>query len=84
MRDRSLNWAIGVVSIAIPLVVLTLFYLKPPNLQTGFDLRVLPALNAALNFSTALLLITGFYFNLSNKEKLRVIEITLVGLCRLQ
>src|SRR6476469_1949209 len=62
MRDRSLNWAIGVVSIAIPLVVLTLFYLKPPDLQTGFDLRILPAFNAALNFSTALLLITGFYF----------------------
>jgi putative membrane protein len=67
MRDRSLNWAIGVVSIAIPLVVLSLFYLKPPDLQAGFDLRILPAFNAALNFSTALLLITGFYF-IRNKK----------------
>jgi putative membrane protein len=62
MRDRSINLAITAVSIAIPLLVLTLFYLKPPDVRIGFDLKILPALNASLNFTTALLLLTGFYF----------------------
>ena len=62
MRDRSINLAITTVSIAIPLLVLTLFYLKPPDVRIGFDLKILPALNASLNFTTALLLLTGFYF----------------------
>lgn len=62
MKERSINWAIGIVSITIPLVILLLFYIKPPDVKVGFDLRILPALNASLNFSTALLLITGFYF----------------------
>jgi len=67
MKDKSINWAIGAVSIAIPLVVLTLFYIKPPNVRLGFDLKILPALNASLNFSTAILLTTGFYF-IRNKK----------------
>ena len=68
MKDRSVNIAIAVVSVAIPLVVLVLFYLKPPDVQLGFDLKILPALNASLNFSTAILLCTGYYF-IRNKKK---------------
>ena len=67
MKDRSINWAIGIVSLAIPLVVLILFYLKPPSVQLGFDLKILPAFNASLNFSTAILLLSGFYF-IKNKK----------------
>ncbi|MEO6168882.1 MAG: DUF420 domain-containing protein [Chitinophagales bacterium] len=67
MKERSINWAIGIVSITIPLIVLLLFYIKPPDVKVGFDLRILPALNASLNFSTAVLLLTGFYF-IKNKN----------------
>lgn len=67
MKDRSLNIAIALVSVAIPLVVLILFYIKPPNIRVGFDLKILPALNASLNFTTAVLLLTGFYF-IRNKK----------------
>lgn len=67
MKDRSINWGIAVISVAIPLVVLLLFYIKPPDLKVGFDLKILPALNASLNFSTAVLLISGFYF-IKNKR----------------
>lgn len=67
MKERSINWAIGIVSVAIPFVILLLFYIKPPDVKVGFDLRILPALNASLNFSTALLLLTGFYF-IKNKN----------------
>jgi len=62
MKDRSINWAIGIVSVAIPLVVFTLFFLKPPSEKPGLDLKILPALNASLNFSTAILLCTGYFF----------------------
>ena len=68
MKDRSLNVAIAAVSVAVPLVVLLVFYLKPPDVQVGFDISILPALNASLNFSTAILLCTGFYF-IRNKKK---------------
>ena len=62
MRDRYVNIAIAVVSVAIPLVVLLLFTIKPGNVAVGFDLKILPALNASLNFSTAILLVVGHYF----------------------
>jgi len=62
MRDRYINIAIALVSIAIPLVVLLIFYMKPPDVHVGFDLRILPAVNASLNFMTAVLLCFGYYF----------------------
>ncbi|MGB3074355.1 MAG: DUF420 domain-containing protein [Chitinophagales bacterium] len=67
MKDRSINWAIGIVSVMVPTLVLLLFYIKPPDLKVGFDLRILPALNASLNFCTAVLLLTGYYF-IRNKK----------------
>jgi putative membrane protein len=69
MKDRSINAAIAIVSIAIPSVILLLFYLKPPDIRFGFDLRILPAFNASLNFCTAMLLISGFYFIKNKKVK---------------
>jgi len=62
MKDRYINVAIAIVSVAIPLVIFLLFYLKPPDVHVGFDLKILPALNASLNFSTAILLLVGHYF----------------------
>jgi len=62
MSYKSYTLPITIVSIAIPVVVLVLFYLKPPSLHLGFNLRILPAFHASLNFTTALALITGYYF----------------------
>jgi putative membrane protein len=67
MRDRYISVAITLVSVAIPLVVLLVFYMKPPDVYVGFDLRILPAVNASLNFTTAVLLCFGFYF-IRNKQ----------------
>jgi len=61
MKERSYNIPIAIVSIAVPLVVVFLFFLKPPQLNLGLDLRLLPAFHAALNFTTALLLLAGYY-----------------------
>jgi putative membrane protein len=62
MKDKNLTLPITIVSIAVPLVVLVLFYLKPPEVAVGFDFHILPAFHAALNFSTAVLLVLGYYF----------------------
>lgn len=68
MKERYLNIAVAIVSIAIPLLVIFLFYVKPPDLTVGFDIRILPALNASLNFTTAVLLVCGYIF-IRRKEK---------------
>lgn len=62
MKDRYINFAIAIVSVAIPLVIFLIFYIKPQGVSVGFDLKILPALNASLNFSTAILLCVGHYF----------------------
>jgi putative membrane protein len=36
--------------------------LKPPQVEVGFDLHILPAFHAALNFTTAVMLLTGYVF----------------------
>jgi putative membrane protein len=62
MKDRTINIAIALVSIAIPLVIFILFYIKPPQVSAGLNLKILPALNASLNFTTAILLLVGHRF----------------------
>jgi putative membrane protein len=68
MKDRYLNIAVAIVSVAVPLLVMFLFYMKPPDVQVGFDIMILPALNASLNFTTAVLLVCGYIF-IRRKEK---------------
>src|ERR1700704_2744079 len=62
MKDRYVSIATALVSVAIPLVFFLLFTIKPRNVEVGFDLKILPALNASLNFATAILLCAGYYF----------------------
>jgi putative membrane protein len=62
MEPKNLTLPITIISIAVPLVVLALFYLKPPQVEVGFDLHILPAFHAALNFTTAVMLLTGYVF----------------------
>lgn len=69
MSSKNLTLPITIVSIAVPLVVLVLFYLKPPEVEVGFDLHILPPFHAALNFTTALMLLMGFYFIKNNQRK---------------
>ncbi len=62
MKEKQLNIFIAIVSVAVPLLVLSLFYLKPPEVKIGFDLSIIPAFNAAVNFTVTLLLIVGYVF----------------------
>ncbi len=67
MKEKKLNIFIGILSIAIPLVVVALFYLKPPDIKIGFDISIIPAFNASINFTVSLLLIVGYLFMKQNK-----------------
>ena len=62
MKQRYINIAIAIVSVAIPLLILLIFTMKPRNVDVGFNLKILPAVNASLNFTTAILLCCGYYF----------------------
>ena len=62
MKEKQLNIFIAIVSVAVPLLVFSLFYLKPPEVKIGFDLSIIPAFNAAINFTVTLLLIVGYIF----------------------
>ncbi len=67
LKEKSFITPVVIVSIAIPLVVIYLFYLTPPQVELGFNLSILPAFHASLNFATALLLILGRYY-IANKN----------------
>ena len=62
MKEKSYSGLIIALSIAVPALVALLYYIPKPNLQLGFDLKILPAFHATLNFTTALLLVAGLYF----------------------
>lgn len=62
LKNRNLNLPIAIISIAIPVVVAVLFYLPRPEMEAGFDLRVLPLFHAILNSATAVLLLGSLYF----------------------
>jgi len=62
MKDRVVLPLIGVISSAV-LVVVALLVLRPSGQSTAtIDVSALPALNAALNLTSALLLTVGFVF----------------------
>ncbi|MGX5817906.1 DUF420 domain-containing protein [Chitinophaga lutea] len=62
LKNKNLNWPIAIVSILIPLVVAVLFVLPKPDIEAGFDVRVMPFFHAMLNSATAVLLLASLYF----------------------
>ncbi|PUZ26831.1 putative membrane protein [Chitinophaga costaii] len=62
LKSKSLSLAITIVSVAIPVLVASLFFLPRPNLHLGFDIHILPLFHAVLNGATAVLLLASLYF----------------------
>jgi putative membrane protein len=60
MSDRRINIIIAVISAIVPVVVALLIY--TPAFKISVDVSFLPTLNAALNSTVTVLLLTGFYF----------------------
>lgn len=67
MKEKHLNIFVAIISLAIPLLVFSLLYLKPPEVKLGFDISLIPAFNASINFTVSLLLIVGYVFMKQNK-----------------
>ncbi len=77
IQKRSFIVPVAIVSIVIPIVVIYLFYLTPPQIDHGFNLSLLPAFHASLNFSTAMLLIAGRHF--ISKRNIKAHKYSMIG-----
>ncbi|WP_126245821.1 DUF420 domain-containing protein [Chitinophaga rhizosphaerae] len=62
MKNKNLNIIITIISIVIPVAVAVLFVLPQPNVQVGFDVKVMPFFHAILNSATAVLLLASLFF----------------------
>jgi len=63
MKERLYLPGITILSVVIPLVVALLLYLPDKEVWIhGFNYRLLPFINACINSTVTILLITGFYF----------------------
>lgn len=62
LKNRNLNVPIAIVSILIPIVVAVLFVLPKPDIQTGFNVSVMPFFHALLNSTTAVMLVASLIF----------------------
>jgi len=62
MKNKNLTIPVVLISVAIPLGVALLFFLPHTDIRVGFDLKVLPLIEAVLNFTTFIFLLSSFYF----------------------
>ena len=62
MKDRTALSAIGLVSLVALVIVGFLLLGRQRTIHAGYDVSVLPALNAFLNGTSAIFLISGYLF----------------------
>lgn len=62
MQNKNLTWPVILISVAIPLGVVLLFFVPHSAVQVGFNINVLPLVEALLNFATFILLLASLYF----------------------
>jgi putative membrane protein len=68
ITEKSLTPVVIALSLAIPLVVALLLFLPGKNPDAlGFNVRILPLINACINSTVTILLIAGFLF-IKNKN----------------
>jgi putative membrane protein len=61
-NDKYYFRFIVVISILVPVVVGMLYFLPKESMKPGFDIYLLPKLNAIINSTVTLLLIAGYLF----------------------
>lgn len=62
MKNKNLTLPVMLISVAIPVGIVLLFMVSRPNIPVGFNLKILPLIEALLNFSTFIMLLCSFYF----------------------
>lgn len=81
MRNKSLSWPVVLISIAIPLGIVLLFLVPHSAVPVGFDIKVLPLVEALLNFTTFILLLASLYFiRRGNRRAHKICNLTAVAL----
>ncbi|GAA4301440.1 DUF420 domain-containing protein [Compostibacter hankyongensis] len=81
MKTRNLTLPIVIISVAIPVLIAVLYFLPRPNIEVGFNIKILPLLNAVLNGTTTVLLLASFYFIRRGLRRAHeVCNLTAVGL----
>jgi len=55
------------ISLLVPALVVVLFYVSPPDIDLGIDLKFFPKFHAVLNSIATVLLLVGLYF-IKNKQ----------------
>lgn len=55
------------ISLLVPALVVILFYVSPPEIDLGIDLKFFPKFHAVLNSIATVLLLAGLYF-IKNKQ----------------
>lgn len=55
------------ISLLVPALVVVLFYVSPPEINLGIDLKIFPKFHAVLNSIATGLLLAGLYF-IKNKQ----------------
>lgn len=81
MKDRNLTIPIIFISIAIPLGLVLLFVVPRSTVPVGFNIKVLPLIEALLNFTTFVLLLSSLYFiRRGNRNAHKICNLTAVGL----
>jgi putative membrane protein len=81
MGNKSLTWPIVAISVAIPLGIVLLFLAPHSPAAVGFDIRVLPLVEALLNFTTFVLLLASLYFiRHGRRQAHKVCNLTAVAL----
>lgn len=69
LKNKNLNLPIAIISIAIPVLVAVLFILPKPDIEAGFDVKIMPFFHAILNSATAVLLLASLYFIKNGQQK---------------
>lgn len=62
MKNSKLTLPVILISVGIPLGIVLLFLTPSPNIHVGFNLKVLPLVEALLNFTTFIMLLCSLYF----------------------
>lgn len=62
MKDKNLTIPIILISIVIPIGIASLFFVPHGKMELGFNVKILPLIEALLNFTTFIFLLCSFYF----------------------
>lgn len=61
-NDRKFTLPIVLISIVIPLGIASLFFVPHGSMELGFNVKILPLIEAILNFTTFVFLLCSLYF----------------------